>query len=87
MPRYIDADALADSMLKPGIWDGLNNQTSALTLVKAAPTADVAPVRRGEWIDEGNGLYSCSLCDILDHREPKHNFCPNCGADMRKERP
>lgn len=43
----------------------------------------------GEWIESNSGLptnyHYCSNCKevirILNHQ----NFCPNCGADMRKE--
>jgi len=41
---------------------------------------------QGEWI--GNNLdgtfkvWDCSECGI--HMETRWNFCPNCGADMRK---
>lgn len=41
---------------------------------------------RGEWINNpddtaGEGYFICSACnrDFYD----VHNFCPNCGADMR----
>lgn len=43
---------------------------------------------QGKWIDTGNmeeywaEEYQCSICGAKDHW---HNFCPNCGADMRKE--
>ena len=42
----------------------------------------------GEWIETGEmeeywgEEYECSVCGLLSH---EHNFCPNCGADMRKE--
>lgn len=42
---------------------------------------------QGEWIDTGymeeywSEEYRCSVCGAKDHW---HNFCPNCGADMRK---
>ena len=46
------------------------------------------PMRpQGEWIDTGymeeywSEEYRCSVCGAKDHW---HNFCPNCGADMRK---
>ena len=42
---------------------------------------------RGEWIDEGGTYYAnCSKCGYqMDTHEERgyHNFCPNCGADMR----
>lgn len=49
------------------------------------PTADVQPVVHGHW--ESQIVYpwkyaKCSEC----HRtfDVQSNFCPNCGADMRK---
>lgn len=47
--------------------------------------------KRGEWILSsdgygyiGNPVYKCSVCGWWDEQTP-YNFCPNCGADMRKE--
>ena len=43
--------------------------------------------QKGEWIDTGDKAeywaeeYQCSVCGAKDHW---HNFCPNCGADMRR---
>ena len=45
------------------------------------PTADVAPVVRGEWETVySDQLYQCSNCKKTS--EPT-DFCPHCGADMR----
>lgn len=44
---------------------------------------------RGEWIDIDSLVNKarCSNCKNIMITEPygKTNFCPNCGADMRKE--
>lgn len=41
--------------------------------------------QKGKWIkEEGTGLVGCSHCHIIWLRG-KTAFCPNCGADMRKE--
>ena len=48
------------------------------------PSADVAPVRHGEW-QEINGIFSCSRCGYsFEHEGYKHffNYCPNCGAKL-----
>ena len=42
---------------------------------------------RGEWIfDKENSftfdMFKCSICGYFGHTH--FNFCPNCGADMRK---
>lgn len=49
--------------------------------------ADVPERNVGKWIDD----CSCSICHWI-HEDDKgfalltnYNFCPNCGADMRKE--
>ena len=61
-------------------------------LIANAPTLDVQPVRRGEWrvteivgYDGVNAVYAapCSACG--EFSKEAHLFCPNCGADMRKE--
>ena len=60
-------------------------------------TADVAEVKRGEWIDlhDENVLYEqtykCSACGewfVIEAGTPKENgykYCPNCGARMDGE--
>lgn len=49
--------------------------------VEAIPSADRP---RGEWIDDDFvGQYRCSECDYYAIDE--YDYCPNCGADMRKE--
>jgi hypothetical protein len=62
------------------------------------PTADVRPVVRGKWeLSDDLCWHTCSECgaDIdvsvgllcyVDNEEVcTHNFCPNCGADMREK--
>lgn len=65
------------------------------------PTADVRPVVRGKWRLGGYGQISdatvkwydqflqggflyCSVCKGRSNL--KYNFCPHCGAEMRKRR-
>lgn len=61
-------------------------------MIYSIPTADVVEVRYGKWIDVYNGYngvvsQTCSICKIR-HDTTKQssmpNFCPNCGADMRR---
>ena len=53
--------------------------------IKSIPAADVAPVRRGRWIEE-DGIQICSECgeehEWEDYRAP---YCDTCGAKMNKE--
>lgn len=52
------------------------------------PAADVAPVRRGRWLDVDCfdiGFWQCSCCGFLSEAiaAPKlYKYCPNCGAKM-----
>lgn len=69
--------------------------TSALALkgfVNRQPTIEAVGVVHGEWIMRGGKTY-CSKCGKLALRDQdrdnwwyyvQSNFCPNCGADMRK---
>lgn len=54
------------------------------------PTADVRENVRGEWIfPYGDKKYKrCSVCGRVFYSIPYNtNFCPNCGADMRGDKP
>lgn len=59
----------------------------------AIPAADVRENVRGEWIDEKAwpGRFYCSYCNFgwpyitgVPRDAATYNFCPNCGADMRR---
>ena len=41
---------------------------------------------QGEWIGAGFLTSECSRCHHLFHELEAMNFCPHCGADMRKEK-
>ena len=55
--------------------------------IKAVPSADVATVVHGRWIEQEKYtfgvMYDCSICGnrILDNGH-SWNYCPNCGARM-----
>ena len=55
------------------------------------PTVEAVPVVHGEWILEekaGVDYWCCSHCHKIRseyYAKPKDNFCPECGADMRKK--
>ena len=47
-----------------------------------APAADVAPVRRGHWIEE-SGCQICSECgEEHEWDEYRATYCDVCGAEM-----
>lgn len=57
--------------------------------LKNAPTVDAKPVR-GEWIRKNMqkswGKSTDLICSICGEKSwLGYNFCPNCGADMRKQ--
>lgn len=97
MPKYIDADALlaeAKRLSGPMTGDGWSNW-GVYALIGRQPVADVVPMRRGHWVKmtgmmppEFAGHYGCSECGWCGKnflKETDFDFCPGCGADMRKE--
>ena len=98
--RPIDADALKDKLQQHHdfyvmAWGGFGKMpigekkrvdeiTNCIAEVVNAPTIEP---KRGEWIaklnNPHNAIWLCSACNYAT--TSRHNFCPNCGADMRKE--
>lgn len=89
------AEYIKKEDIEQKIQDGLNNLVlghdaiEVLGMIYEMPTADVAPVRHGQWgthSDRPDSLI-CSVCncgfDMWKH-DP-HNYCPNCGAKMDLE--
>ena len=66
----------------------------AKALVIKIPVADAKPVVHGTWIpyteEDDDGCkyigHRCSICNEWEGFAGDCNFCPNCGADMRKEK-
>ena len=62
------------------------------TYIDDAPTVDAEPIKHGEWIleREPDGkpyCLHCSICDDDFHYigiMTAYDFCPNCGARMKK---
>lgn len=93
MADYIDKSKIVFRNL----WDydetgtGICIKAATADEIYAVPPADVRPVRRGRWIldsDPGEPWkYRCGLCGETTTStcmgEPRYNFCPMCGADMR----
>lgn len=71
--------------------------SSVIDVIKTIPAADVRENVRGEWIEKivGNpagggslGVSECTRCGCFVFATAVYgdlNYCPNCGADMRKE--
>lgn len=68
---------------KYDVWEDI------IDAVRNIPAADVAPVVHGKWVWRTENEYRCTNCgrhtrifDVMD--EPAYNYCPYCGADMRR---
>jgi len=93
--RLIDADKLKECAIACNIHNGtLTDLCVPLYQIDNAPTVKlqmmiedghIVPIVRpkGEWIQLNDYDYRCSICGntMMD----KWDYCPSCGADMRKE--
>lgn len=85
--RLVDADEIK-TMFDPETWQG----EMMIAVADSLPTVEAVPVVHGEW-QEKSMDYVCSHCKTVfdddfawiqgEHKLP--NFCPECGADMRKK--
>ena len=64
------------------------NTLSIIKMIENLPSANVAPVRHGRWIEDKiqnhvEKTCHCSECDCQAWGEDeKTHYCPNCGARM-----
>lgn len=87
MSRYIDAD-----LILPEMESKLDMQELYLPvhfqefIVDEIPTADVSPVRHGQWVKEKRDVlihWHCSACKECFYLDmPNAEYCPRCGAKM-----
>ena len=104
MDEYINREALRDSVesidwysVRRGeLITGAESSENALykandiySAIDNAPTADVAPVRHGRWIErkslhaDGGISAKCSVCyKNVQYLGNPLKFCPTCGAKM-----
>ena len=62
-----------------------NERTALKHDIADAPTVEAVPVVHGEWIG-GKWYKECSVCsEVFTPTTTLPNFCPKCGADMRKK--
>ena len=94
MSKLIELDAaIAETWKDTGYSDPLNVMTAIRDRLEALPTVDAVPVRHGRWVYHPEiGWGSTWLCSECGEKtvetvmgEPRDNFCPMCGADMRKD--
>lgn len=75
---------LKKTVIKHNVLNYHDGLFDALEIVQNLPSADRP---RGEWIDISEWYtpkQKCSICEMVVDGYGS-NFCPNCGADMRKE--
>lgn len=95
MGKLIDADALIHGLrVDPAECPGCPEPEfldDIISLLEEAPAVDAVPVVRGRWSGD-----FCSKCGISKYNFIRilhdddgpfgtWNFCPHCGADMRKD--
>lgn len=93
MARYIDVEPLEDK-LKEHIRKTeselmLGALSTFLRVLDITPTADVAPVRHGRWVESFKdnapptlrSRWTCSWCGNVQTYGIT-DYCPNCGARM-----
>lgn len=99
MAEYVEREALLEAISKVGgspliEWD----TAGVVSLVANQPAADVAPMRRGEWLDLRGDYQTakCSFCAsqyevtfgeesdgmLFDGFKQTYKYCPHCGAKM-----
>ena len=88
--RRADAiNAMANILVSPMASDDEFNigVRRCMSSVDAIPSAEVRPVKEGEWVRE-LWFRTCSECGATttdkddEGEEIPDNFCPNCGAKM-----
>lgn len=69
----------------------------ATNVINGMPAVDVVKRKVGKWVKDSYGNIECSLCGTYASQTMtgclmnrhldfyKTNYCPNCGADMRKD--
>lgn len=103
MAEYIEREALIQRIENSPLFtnfgeDGYFIHNGVIDIIKrlptGQPTADVAEVRHGEWVEYWDDNYlsfchKCSECDgfPLAKEETTHDevlsfYCPHCGAKM-----
>ena len=90
--RLIDGDKLKCKVQRIATEAWMMKLTASVetTLNQFIDYIDEAPTiesKRGKWIDRSGGIEGawnyCSVCG--EQAIDLYDFCPNCGADMRKE--
>lgn len=94
MARYVDIDKLAEMARAKAdtLIEGKQAFGYVAKWLDLLPTADVAEVKHGEWLEwyppkeyiltGEEMLYCCSVCDAKYSDVEGYKHCPFCGAKM-----
>jgi hypothetical protein len=86
MSGFISREEVLRMIIVAGECEPDLGYTHLHTVIESLPSAE--PERKkGEWIRNDNGTYSCSICHTWIPEEQHHyaRYCLYCGADMRGE--
>ena len=92
MADYISRDSVLELTMVFDTYLGNAVHAVPVTAIRNIPSADVAEARHGKWrtvdifSEKGYGerYYQHKECSTELYKSP-YNFCPHCGADMRKD--
>ena len=88
MAEYVTKEQVIDWFRPYGHMDESIPYETMVSDLRGMPSADVAPVRNGRWVEHKHfnhdhyidSTYECSECNV---EEPlTSDYCPNCGAKM-----
>lgn len=84
--RLIDADSLYETLCH--IWDRTDSEDfekAVFETIINAPTIE-SERKKGKWIRNDNGTYSCSVCQswIPEEQHYYARYCLYCGAKMER---
>ena len=89
MAEYIERESTIELLRSLGSRDYRREKGTIQEAIKMVsfpeytPSADVAPVRHGRWVDTDSEFAQCSLCKYPVYAAwNQTNYCPNCGAKM-----
>lgn len=82
--EYIERESLLENLHK---FAPEHNTPLIQLLVTREPAADVAEVKRGEWVTKETALGTCCICSVCGSCPTmEYKYCPYCGADMRGDK-
>ena len=90
MDEYIEREKIVFGVLGLTIVDPAvaAYADAVLHQIQSVPSADVAPVRHGRWLEVrekrlfGEHYFLCSNCKSRNGLMIPFNYCPNCGTKM-----